>query len=66
MTWEYYTHTLNVAGWFISGEVDAYELTKTLNELGAQGWELVSSTSTISNGHSKHLVFVFKRPVAEG
>jgi Domain of unknown function (DUF4177) len=66
MTWEYFTHTLNVAGWFVSGDVDADELTKTLNSFGAQGWELVSSTSTISNDSSKQLVFVFKRPVGEG
>lgn len=31
---------------------------ETLNELGAQGWELVSATTTESHGHS----YTFKRP----
>jgi hypothetical protein len=65
MTWEYYTYTVDVSGWFVSGDVNAGKLTESLNSIGAEGWELVSALSTVNGGDSNNLVFVFKRPVAE-
>ena len=35
-----------------------------LNELGAEGWELVSSFDRERGGNSKECYFLFKRPQA--
>jgi hypothetical protein len=63
MNWEYFTHTVDVSGWFVSGEVDSQELNDTLCSIGMKGWELVSSFSTFNGGDSNYLVFIFKRPM---
>jgi hypothetical protein len=43
-------------------KIDAQELTDTLNELGRQGWEVVSAVDTdISGTGVKALMFVLKR-----
>ena len=63
MRWEYFTHKIDVSGWFIDGEVDEMKLTAVLSQFGSEGWELVSSFATASGGGgSNNLVFIFKRP----
>ena len=61
MYWEYYTHTIDVSGWFTDGEVDADKVTEELDSLGEDGWELVSSFGAGESGVTKTLVFIFKR-----
>lgn len=47
---------------FFGGNVDTEELESRLDQLGNDGWEMVSSASTNqSYGSSKSLVFIFKR-----
>ncbi len=45
MRWEYTTITMEASGW-MGGIIDGTELTARLNQLGAQGWELVSMLTT--------------------
>ena len=47
---------------FWGGSVEPSQLEDRLNQLGRDGWELVSCTSTSqSYGSSKSIVFIFKR-----
>ncbi len=64
MKWEYQTVKLGVAGtWGVSFDTD--EAQTFTNQLGAQGWELVSAFSVNAGaGYSKEIVFIFKRPIA--
>jgi hypothetical protein len=63
MRWEYRTIKMKIAGWFGSN-VDVQELADALNELGREGWELVSTLDLdTGHGHSSELVAVFKRPL---
>ena len=46
---------------------DIFEITeggfeKTLNDAGAEGWELVDSFDRERGGNSKECFFIFKRP----
>lgn len=61
MRWEYQTVKLDVAGtWGVNFDND--EAQTFCNELGAQGWELVSAFSINDGaGYSKEIVFIFKR-----
>jgi hypothetical protein len=52
MKWEY--KTIKLSG----GEVD--QLDRTMNELGAQGWELAAAFDV--GGSSVVVVAIFKRP----
>jgi len=65
MKWEYQTVKLNVKGtWGIKFDVD--EVQNFTNDLGAQGWELVSAFAVNEGaGYSKEIVFIFKRPFNE-
>ncbi len=65
MKWEYQTVKLNVRGtWGIKFDVD--EVQNFTNDLGAQGWELVSAFAVNEGaGYSKEIVFIFKRPFNE-
>jgi hypothetical protein len=68
MKWEYQTVKLNVVdGWNFSGvEFDTDKVQDFTNQLGAQGWELVSAFSVNAGaGYSKEIVFIFKRPTGE-
>jgi len=60
---EYQTIIYNPKGVF-GGKVDANDFDKSLNDLGANGWELVSCVaSSEAYGQTKHLVCVFKRKI---
>ena len=62
MTWEYTTFLLAATG-FLGGKVDGDALTGKLNELGAQGWELVAMFDTnMAHGRTREIVAVLKRP----
>ena len=63
MNWEYQTVKLGVMGtWGVKFDVD--ETQNFINDLGAEGWELVSAFSVNEGaGHSKEVVFIFKRPL---
>jgi hypothetical protein len=68
MKWEYQTVKLNVAGsWKWGGvDFDTDKVQDFTNELGAQGWELVSAFAVNAGaGYSKEIVFIFKRPASE-
>jgi hypothetical protein len=62
MRWEYLTQSL-------SADTPAETLNRQLNELGAQGWELVAATDKLQlffgSGQTVALVFIFKRAVEE-
>jgi hypothetical protein len=46
----------------LGGKVDQWSFEKTLNELGAQGWELVSTLAAAqSYGSTRWLISIFKR-----
>jgi len=61
MKWEY--KTIKLATWgFLGGKFDESELDGFMNELGAQGWELVNAFDTNqSSGQSRDVVAIFKR-----
>lgn len=64
MTWEYKTLVLSVAG-FMAPKVNVPNVEAAMNELGRDGWELVSALDTnAGHGSSCHLVAIFKRAVA--
>jgi hypothetical protein len=56
---------LNVtAGGFWGQDFDAQALTDKLNELGREGWEIVSTVDTeIYGGSSRGLLFTLKREI---
>jgi hypothetical protein len=59
--WEYMTLMMN-AGGFLGGTLDGDALTERLNELGAQGWELVSTFDTnMEQGRTRQVVAILKR-----
>jgi hypothetical protein len=69
MQWEYTVLTLGAnppsAFSSTSGEFDALELTRRMNELGRQGWELASAFDTNRlRGATQEIVLFFKRPTA--
>ncbi len=68
MKWEYQTVKFNIAGgWNLSGvDFDVDVVQEFTNRLGSEGWELVSAFPVNSgHGHSKEIVFIFKRPLNE-
>ncbi len=51
-------------GWFFGGKVDIQELTNKLNELGREGWEVVSSADlNMHDGASRSMVVILKREI---
>jgi hypothetical protein len=61
--WNYKTVKISAEGWFLGGKLDTVEFDKLLNELGAEGWELVSILTTAQlYGASRDIAAVFKRP----
>ena len=58
---EYKTLFTNAKG-FLGGKINESKFQDELNELGKQGWELVSTVpSTQSYGNTRWLISVFKR-----
>jgi hypothetical protein len=63
MTWEYKTITVSIAG-FMFPKFDAASVESGMNELGREGWELVTAFDTNAGaGASYQLVAIFKRPI---
>ncbi len=61
MQWEYKTIKLGTTG-FLGGNLDEAELDQGLNELGSQGWELVTALDTNqSQGATRDVVLILKR-----
>ena len=64
MRWEYKTIKLATTG-FLGGKFDAEQLDLYMNELGSQGWELVTGFDTNkSYGETRDVVVIFKRPLS--
>ncbi len=63
MRWEYKTVKLATTG-FMGGKLDELKLDALMNQLGAEGWELVSAfdTNSVCYGATRDVVAVFKRP----
>ena len=58
--WSYYS--------WVAKTTQVYELTDSMNALGREGWELVTSLTTVKtwmNVSGNDLVFVFKKPGAD-
>ena len=64
MKWEYKTLNFATSGTLAGDTFDPAAFTVALNELGAEGWELVSVFHNTSAARTVHLVAVFKRPAA--
>ncbi|MBC8161326.1 MAG: DUF4177 domain-containing protein [Roseiflexaceae bacterium] len=61
--WEYHVISLNTVG-LLSANVDIQSLYTRLNELGQDGWELVSAAPiSAGQGYSQEVLFVLKRPL---
>jgi hypothetical protein len=61
-TWEYTTMKLAATEGFLGGKFDEAGLNIRLNDLGKQGWELVSAFTTQRGyGQSRDIVAIFKR-----
>jgi hypothetical protein len=59
--WQYRTLKFKTKG-LLGGRIDETEFTKSLNELGEQGWELVTSFATSrQGGPTREVVAVLKR-----
>jgi hypothetical protein len=64
MKWEYMTVLADASGGFLGGKFKAQPLTDRLNDLGTEGWELVSAFDTnMLHGQSRDVVLIFKRPL---
>ena len=62
MRWEYKTVKLAARGW-MGGRIDIEKLDLTMNDLGAQGWELCVALDTdVVSGGTRDVVGIFKRP----
>ncbi len=65
MNWQYTTISMEAYGWR-GGKIDSDQLTSRLNQLGAEGWELVSIFDTnMSEGRTRDVFAVLKRPTSE-
>ena len=63
MQWEYKTIKLGTNGLF-GGKVDEAKLDLFMNQLGAEGWELVTGFgSNETLGQTRHIVLTFKRTI---
>ena len=64
--WEYFTFKIEAGGWFLGGILNEGVLSERLNELGGEGWELVSVFDTnMHEGASREIVAVLKRRVSD-
>lgn len=61
--YEYKTLMTDAKG-FLGGKVDSDRFEDELNNLGLQGWELVSTVATAqSYGNTRWIISVFKRKI---
>lgn len=61
--YEYKTLYTDAKGVF-GGKVDKYTFENELNQLGAEGWELVSTVPTAqSYGSTRWIISIFKRKI---
>lgn len=61
--WTYKVVKFNTTGW-LGGQIDEQEVSRELDRLGNEGWELVSCFDTNqSHGASKFVVCILKRAV---
>ena len=61
---EYKVLDVVAGGWWSGGEINHQELADKLNELGRQGWEVVSCTDlNRTNGASRSVIIIMKRPI---
>ena len=61
-TWEYRTIKVGTKGMW-GGILDTSSFDALLNQLGSEGWELVTAFGTnLHNGASREAIAVFKRP----
>lgn len=64
MKWEYKTIKLRATG-FLGGKFDEAQFDRTINDLGAQGWELTAAFDTNeAYGNTRDVVAIFKRQLA--
>ena len=63
--WEYTTVKMEAEGWF-GGVVNTAKLDSLLNDLGQQGWNLISvfDTNMAGGGITREVLAVFKRGIA--
>jgi hypothetical protein len=67
MQWEYQTIMMGTSGFWLGGKLDGQAFTRRLNELGKQGWELVSVFGTNqAYGTTRGVFAVLKRPAQAG
>ena len=63
MRFEYITFKIAASGWLAGGDLDGDAFNERLNDLGAEGWELVSVFDTnMGHGRTRDVVAVLKRP----
>ncbi len=61
MKWEYKTLKME-AGGFMGGKFDSKTLNNQMNELGRDGWELVTGFDTnMGQGATRDIVLIFKK-----
>jgi hypothetical protein len=64
MKWEYTTVMFEASGLFVGGALDGEKFNNRLNQLGEEGWELVTVFDTnAQGGRSRDIVAVLKRPM---
>ncbi len=62
MKWEYRTLKLDTTKYVFGSDLDATKLDQYMNQLGEEGWELVTAFDTnVGSGQTKDVVAVFKR-----
>ena len=65
MKWQYKMLKYEPGGW-AGGKVDTDKLAERFNELGGDGWEMVSSFPTQNaEGLTREIICIFKQPVIE-
>ncbi len=63
MQWEYMTLVFAATGFILGGKLDGKKLNDRLNELGEEGWELVSVFDTnMLEGKTRDVYAILKRP----
>ena len=64
MKWEYMTLMLSAKGLILGGAINGQTFTDKLNQLGAEGWELISVfTTNMLEGKTRDVIAILKRPL---